>query len=444
MTKTYSELPVARFSEETAYSGELPQLLARFSEEHGPIFKRVVQSGPQAGLELLFMLGPEANRFVMLTHRDHFSHEQGWTPLIGETLGKGLLNMDEPEHTVHRRMWNPAFASSYMSAYLPVMQAVIERRTRDWPAQPKINLYDEAREITFDVAAIALAGFEPGPQVDRLRELFYILIHGWQQGNENWSDFWQRYQQAQRDLSLMLLGMINERRKRPVTDRPRDVLEMIVQARDEHGEGLTDAQVLAHLNILLVAGHETTTTLSAWALFLLSQMDAYRQQITAELASIPTGPDGAPQIEALRSARLLDAFIKETGRLYPPVLNVPRGVIKDFEFGGYHVPAGKQVRLSLAGSHMLSSLFENPGKFDPERFLAPRDEEKKNPYGLVTFGGGPRVCIGMYFAQVEVKALIAHVLSHYRLEPLPGQHPHHAGYWNATIPEGLWVKATAL
>ena len=148
-------------------------------------------------------------------------------------------------------------------------------------------------------------------------------------------------------------------------------------------------------------------------------------------------------IEALRAAKVLDAFIREAGRLYAPVINVPRGVVKDFEFAGYTVPAGTQVRLALAAGHRLPHVFANPDVFDPDRFAPPREEDRRHPYALATFGGGSRVCIGMNVAQVEVKALAAHVLRSYTLQPIEGQTPVHAGHWTVVLPRGMWMRVQA-
>jgi cytochrome P450 len=216
-----------------------------------------------------------------------------------------------------------------------------------------------------------------------------------------------------------------------------------VHATDDEGRTLSDQQVLAHLNILLVAGHETTTTLSAWALYLLATMPDHQRRLRAELDARPELANGPPAAETLRSLKSLDYFIRETGRLYSPVLNVPRGVVKDFEFGGYRVPAGTPVRLALAAGHRLPHIFEQPATFDPERFAPPREEDKRHQYALVTFGGGPRICIGINFANIEVKALLAHMLRSFELEPVPGQHPVHAGHWTAIIPDGIQLRVRA-
>ena len=107
--------------------------------------------------------------------------------------------------------------------------------------------------------------------------------------------------------------------------------------------------------------------------------------------------------------------------MYPPVSNGPRGVVEDFDFAGYHVPAGTYVFYSIAASHLLPEVFERPAEFEPERFAAPREEQKRTPYSLVGFGGGPRVCIGINFAKVEIKALVSQALRRYELELVPDQ-----------------------
>jgi cytochrome P450 len=439
MSKGLADLPEIQLDGDDIMSGRLAGRLAQMAIEHGPIFKWVIPNGMDAG-EYVFMVGPEANRFVLHTGREHFSHDLGWTPIIGDTLGKGLLNMDPPEHTRHRKMWNPAFTSAAIEAYLPVIERVVAARTAAWPGRAEVDVYDEAREITFDAAAAALAGFTPGPQVDDLRRLFYTLIHGFDPGDDaSFEAFLQRAMSARDELAGKLMALIAERRARPEDAQPRDVVGMIVRARDEDGRPLRDEQILAHINILLVAGHETTTPLSAWVLYLLATMPEQRRRIEAEIDSL-LAAGASLTVEALRGMKQLDNFIKETGRLYPPVINVPRGALSEFTFGGYTIPAGTPIRLALGAGHLLPQVFAEPRRFDPDRFAPPREEDRRTPYGLVTFSGGARICIGINFAQIETKALAAHVLRHYRLEAVEGQRIVHAGHWTALLEHGIRLR----
>jgi cytochrome P450 len=312
---------------------------------------------------------------------------------------------------------NPAFTIGYMDRYLPLMNRIIRERAATWLARGLVDIYDEARKITFDVAAEALVGLRTGPEVDRFREIFFSLLTlGAVAADE--SDYLTRMARLQADLRGLLLPKIQARRAAP-TD---DVLGLLVQARDERGRALDDEQLIAHTNILLVAGHETSTSLSTWLLYLLAQHPDYLGRVLAEQDQLAIGPDADPTLEQIKRMKVLDNGLSEAERLFPPVSEGPRGVLEPFEFHGYRVPAGVYVLYSIAGAHMLPSSFVDPERFDPDRFAAPREEHKKTPYALVGFGGGPRICIGINFAQVEIKAMVSHIVRRYQLEIAPGQH----------------------
>lgn len=442
MTKTVNDLPVLEITDDDFWTGRLPHKIAAFAGENGPVFRRTADEGIVPGGNLVFMVGPEANRFVFHTGREHFSHEKGWNPILGEVLGKGLLNMDPPEHTHHRRMWSPAFTNSVMETYIPVMHQVIQNRTNPWPEREQVDVYAEARDITFDAAAAALAGVEPGETVDELRDLFYMLLHGGREitSEEEWVELMTRVQGR---LLPMLLQLIAEKRAQPVAAVQNDVLGRIVHARDENGQPLNDMQILGHLNILLVAGHETTTTLGSWTLFQLAQRPEWVQRLRVEVDEALAGEAAIGNTRALFSREALnkmpdlDNFIKESGRLYPPVFTVPRYVSSEFDFGGFYIPPGTWVRLSLAAGHLLPEVFAEPERFDPDRFGPERREDRATPYSLVTFGGGPRICIGINFANIEVRILAAHILRHYDMQVVPGQPARHVGYFTSMAPDGL-------
>ncbi len=408
---TLEDIPCVTLPED--YQSNPGPFLARMYQEHGPIFR----ARTDWWQDIVYLVGPEANRFVLASNRLKFSHRQGWGQFFGviETYGDGLLTMDGPEHDQHRRMMNPAFTISYMDRYLPLMNRIIRERTATWLDRGEVDVFEEARKITFDVAAEALVGLQTGPEVDRFREIFFSLIMLGQNADDDGKDYGTRLAELQGELYDLLLPKIRRRRQQP-TD---DVLGMLVRARDDHGNALSDEQLIAHTNILLVAGHETSTSLSAWLLYLLSQHPSYAQRVLEEQDAL-LARAAEPSLEAIKRMKLLEHALSEAERLYPPVSNGPRGVLEDFEFGGYHVPAGTHVFYSISGAHRIPTIFADPARFDPDRFAPPR-EEHKTPYALVGFGGGPRICIGINFAQVEIKALISHLLRNYQLELVPDQ-----------------------
>ena len=262
--------------------------------------------------------------------------------------------------------------------------------------------------------------------------------------DEDWEQAVQRLLRVQADLQQRLLGLIAARRQTPTDGHAQDVLGMLVAARDEAGKALSDEQLLAHVNILLVAGHETTTTLGAWLLYVLAAEPGIGERVNAELATVLGDREIPLTPEAFRGLPVLAAAIRETGRLYPPVMLLPRGVRAPVEFGGYLLSPGTQVFVVVAASHRLPTVFAEPERFDPDRFLAPREEDKRHPYALVTFGGGPRICLGINFAQVEVTALAAYVRRHFRLSPIPGRQIRQIGGIVQTLPHGIPVRVRPL
>ncbi len=437
--KPFDEMPIITRLDD--YPFTMPTLLAREAQRLGPIFRAEVGEGGRDifGRWLVFMVGPDANRFVMHSHRDHFSHDLGWTPTLGGIFEKGLLNTDDPEHARQRKLMNPAFVIAYMNRYLPIMNRVIAERSRDWVERGEVDMYAETRKITFDVAAECLVGLHTGAEVDHLRELFYALMKSDLEEGETMADYVTRMMGIRAELDALLVARIAERRQEP-TD---DILGMLVKAGDEQSAPFSDRELLGQLHILLVAGHETTTTLSAWLLYLLATHPDILARVHTEMDEALVATDDEITMDTIKAMRLLGHTVDEAGRLYSPVGNVPRGVVKDFEFGGYRVPAGSRVLLSLAACHRLPEVFANPDVFDPDRFAPPREEDKRTPYALVTFGGGPRICIGINFAQVEVKAMAAHILRHYMLTPVPGDEIQHVYYSPvAALPNGMPLRVT--
>jgi retinoid hydroxylase len=390
--RTFADIPAIALTQ--AYWDDRGPFLARLYEERGPIvLARLGQT------TVIFLLGPEANRFVLLTERDALSYAAGWGWAFGQLeCPRNLLTMDGVEHAVHRGLLHPVFAARRIDHYLPSIVRIIERRLAGWAARGEVDIYEETRVITLDVVGEVLLGLRPGPEIALCRAVY---LHG---AHRRRSEF-----------DALLRAKIAERRAHS-TD---DAVGLLARAVNEHGMPLSDEQILAHADTLLIAGHETSASLGAWALYLLVQHPTYAHRVIVELAQAPE-QDGAAR-SLTRYMPILDRALNEAERLYPPIPNAPRGTCRDLSFAGHPLPAGSLVLYSAAASHLLPSIWQDPTTFDPDRFAPPREEHKRVPYALVGFGGGPRVCIGKTLARVELLLFLAQALRRYHLSVVPDQ-----------------------
>jgi cytochrome P450 len=190
-----------------------------------------------------------------------------------------------------------------------------------------------------------------------------------------------------------------------------------VEATDSEGAGLTDDQIRDQVLTLLFAGHDTTTSTVAFLFYELARRPDWAERLGAERERVAPGRDPTAA-ELFGEMPELSAAVDETLRLYPPAWIGPRRAKADFEFAGYSVPAGYPVNYSSWASHHLGDVFEDPHSFKPERFLG--DARSAIPKGAyVPFGGGPRICIGMRFGELEVRAIAAAILGRVRLDLEP-------------------------
>jgi cytochrome P450 family 110 len=224
----------------------------------------------------------------------------------------------------------------------------------------------------------------------------------------NWSP-WGRVVRLKREIDAILFAEFARRRAQGVAGRD-DVLSLLLDARDERGQPMTDSALRDELLTLLVAGHETTAASLGWVFLRLLDRPHIVQRLRDELG----GWSGdARQIGQLP---YLDAVLKEASRLDPVIPNIGRRLRAPLRLGGQDLPAGVVVAPCIYLTHRRPDLWPEPERFDPERFLAARF----NPNIFFPFGGGVRRCLGAAFATYEMKVVLATVLSRVDLRPAPG------------------------
>ncbi len=402
---------------------ETLQMLLSYYERFGPVF-----AFRSLHRRIVALIGPAANHFVTVSGAENFSWRQGMfgeqlTPLIGD----GLITTDEEYHDRARRIMMPAFHRRRLDSAVEVMSQEAERALESWTPGTRIDVYEWMRELAMDIAMRALLGLDPhaggiGREAARLfeRGLAYYDEDTWKTLLRGPGTPWSRMQAARRGLDAIIFDQIESRRGRP---RARgtsadDVFSMLLEARDEAGEGFTATELRDQLMHLLFGGHDTTSSTLSFLMYELARNPPVLERLTDELDNVLAGR--APSTdELIGELPFLSMVVDETLRLYPPVWFGPRLTVKPFEFCGYLIPAGIHVIHSSWVSHRLPEVFPNPEAFIPERF-SPEARRHLPPGAYIPFGGGQRICIGKRFGQLAVKAVAATVLQRFRCELAPG------------------------
>jgi cytochrome P450 len=197
-----------------------------------------------------------------------------------------------------------------------------------------------------------------------------------------------------------------------------DLLSMLLQAKDEDGNSMSDQQLRDEVMTLFLAGHDTTALAMTWTWYLLSQHPEVEAKLVEELQTVLDGRD--PTFADLPKLRYADMVVKEAMRLYSPVWAMARVANTDCEIGGYPLKAGNIVMFSQWVMHRDPRYFDSPEVFNPERW-ADGLAQRLPTYAYFPFSGGPRVCIGKAFAQMEAVLLLATIAQKFHLSLVPGQ-----------------------
>jgi cytochrome P450 len=379
-------------------------LLDTCHRRYGDVF---TMRAPRAG-SFVIVGAPDLIKQVLTADPDVLLAGVGNAQVLEPMLGKySVLTLDGAEHLRQRRLLLPAFHGERMQAYVKVMREITETSFESWPVGQPFSLHPFMQAITLDVILRTVFGLDDaerqGPLRDKLVTLLEILAAPWllfpgMLGLDPFRVPFLRVTRLKREVDDLLYEMIAQRRRRPT--QGADVLSMMLEARDETGAPMTDVELRDELVTLLLAGHETTATTLAWAFERLLANPHTYDKLEAELAA---GRD-----------EYLDGVIKETLRMRPIIPLVGRHVARPFQLGEWKLEPG----VRLAPSIYLTGRYGYPDaeKFMPERWLG----VKPDPYLWLPFGGGIRRCIGMAFAQFEMRVVLQTIIPRARMRLADG------------------------
>lgn len=388
-----------------------PDFADKRRQKYGSIFRTHILGRPT-----VVLAGPEANEFLLSSHIDHFSWRGGWPDTFKELLGESLFLQEGEEHRRNRKLLMPAFHGKALESYFASMTELSQRYLQQWAELGEFAWFPEMKQFTFEVASVLLVGTAPGEQIAQLSAWFTSLTNGLFMVPIRWG--WTPYGRALKARNRLLAyieTMIEAHQASP----QRDVLGLLLETTDEAGNRLSLDEIKVQTLLMLFAGHETTTSMLTSLVMALAQHPEVMARAQQEQQALAA--QGELSMAQLRQMPYLDQVLKEVERLYPPVGGGFRQVEKAFEFNGYHVPAGWMALYRIDAAHKDERCYTSPESFDPDRFSPERAEHKRYDYSLVGFGGGPRICLGMAFAQMEMKILAAHLLRGYDWTLLPNQ-----------------------
>jgi cytochrome P450 len=420
--------------------GRVAHRLAAAADHGGPVLRTDIPLGPDAG-PCICLLGAEAAEMALGSQRDAFSSDLGWRPILGLGFGQAVLNVDEPLHARQRRMIAPAFTAEFIDRYVDRITASADKTVSPWREGGVVDTLVAMRRLTFHVIA-ATAGGLPEPAIEAAYRALCVILDGYDFETESRDEFLARAATARQTLLSILGDCVRARRRRPAIPSA-SVLDILLEPDADGAAPLADDEITGYLAILLIAGHDTGATMYGRALYALAVMPDIADALARELVDAgwrATQPLGVPDLDRLP---LLDHFMLEVGRLYPPLINLPRVIVRDLDFAGYRLAAGTRAAMAVAASHRLAAVHHDPERFDLGRYDDPAAVRKTRPFLMLTFAGGGRMCLGMRFAQIEFKAIVARVVTALKLTPCESVDIAHSGFWSARPAAPLRIHTRA-
>ncbi len=352
---------------------------------------------------------PDYIRYVLQTNGQNYNKDTFLNKYMLESLtGQGLLTSENPLWREQRRLIQPAFHKQSLPKFAELMrQAVsrtIDRLDEVAAARQPVNIAAEMMRLTLDIVTEALFSFDITGQADEIGEAMDTMAAIGKPRH-------RKVRAAIELLDEIVYAIINERLEHPQRERD-DLLNMLLGARYDDGSPMPVRQVRDEVMSLLVAGHETTANTLSWTWYLLDQSPDVVAELETEIDAVLVGD--VPNVSDFSRLPYTEKVIQEAMRLYPSAWSISRRALGDDEIGGFFIPANSIVAMSPYTMHRHPGFWDEPERFDPERF-APGKVAARPRFAYFPFGGGARQCIGNNFAIMESMIIIPAIAGRFRL-----------------------------
>jgi cytochrome P450 len=366
---------------------------------------------------------PKLAHEILVERANEFHKAELLRKAVGPLVGNGLLTSEGDFWKRQRKLAQPAFHFQRIENYGETMVHQTLALLQSWQNGEVRDVAHDMMALTLGIVTKTLFNVDVSDQADRIGGLMHTVLEAANDSINSYNPVWERMfktrqkrtEVATTELFKIIDEIIAEHRK---SDKDAgDLLSMLLAARDENNQPMSEAQLRDEVMTLFIAGHETTANALAWTLYLVSQHPDVETKLMSEIATLGDKP---PTMRDLPQMPYSEQVLKEVMRLYPPAGGATREPIRDMELGGYHMPKGSSIAISTYTMHRNPKYFAEPLKFDPERF-SPENEAAIPKYAYLPFGGGPRVCIGNAFAMLEARLVALTILQRFKLSLAPNQ-----------------------
>lgn len=369
---------------------------------------------------LVYFSQPQALEQIFTADSSHFEVGRGNVGLRFLLGDRSFMLSDGDRHQRQRQLLAPPFHGERMRAYGEEIREITQKVSNEWQIGKPFNIRESMQEITLRVILRVVFGLNDGQLFEELRRSLSDLLdfisspvmssafffRFMQKDFGAWSPWGWVLQQRQK-IDQLIYALLRERRAKSEQNR-QDILSLMMAARYDDGQGMSDEELHDELMTLLVAGHETTASALTWAFYWIDHLPEVREKLLQELNTVGVNPD----LSSVAKLPYLTAVCQETLRIYPIAMTAFVRVVKiPITVMGYELREGTAIIPSIYLAHHRQEVYPQSKQFKPERFL----ERQYSPYEYLPFGGGNRRCIGMAFAQYEMKIVLATILSEFQI-----------------------------
>ncbi|HEV7509490.1 MAG TPA: cytochrome P450 [Thermoanaerobaculia bacterium] len=340
-------------------------------------------------------------------------------------MGKGLTLSNGDLWLRQRRLMQPAFHRQKIEAMVASISCHVAERIDHWETAGPIELASEMEQLSLNSMLAALFGSGINrSETRRITDAVELVLRVAGRGMflevppfvptpEN-----LRVKRALKDLTEVVLGLIEQRRHAPAEEQRQDLLSLLLEAHDDE-VGMSEQQLRDEVTAVLVAGYESTAVTLTWMFYLLSRHPGVEQRLRQEIGTVLG--NRSPTLADLPSLEYLHQVIAEAMRYYPAFWAMTRETVADDEIGGFRIPAKSLIVVSPFVTHKHPGFWDEPDNFDPDRFSKERSVGRHR-FAYFPFGAGPRVCIGERQAQLVLQLSLVMILQRYQLKLVPN-HP---------------------